>query len=252
MIFFVWGDVHIVLGDQWSACETLTPQTEGISSLIILYYKIRNDSNNLGFSGLPLASSRFTLAAIFALDRWWLKNKFVPWVYPKVIWASLFCHTIQKPDRYYWPIWDQEMLQSLEFCLFLLFSVICFQSLLFWNKSEYIQQVSTVFFSKQSLYGSITYKLKKLWIQNFQGLFLMLKRSFICCYTTYMSEPFLSHNSKTWSILLIDLTSRNIAKSWILLIFQLLVFKVYCFGIKASTYNRFLLFSFLNKVFTGQ
>ena len=70
------------------------------------------------------------------------------------------------------------------------FSVIGFQSLLFWNKSEYIQQVSTVFFvSKQSLYGSIAYKLKKLWIQNFQGLFLMLKRSFICCYTTCMSLP---------------------------------------------------------------
>ena len=70
------------------------------------------------------------------------------------------------------------------------FSVIGFQSLLFWNKSEYIQQVSTVFFvSKQSLYGSIAYKLKKLWIQNFQGLFLMLKRSFICCKTTCMSVP---------------------------------------------------------------
>ena len=70
------------------------------------------------------------------------------------------------------------------------FSVIGFQSLLFWNKSEYIQQVSTVFFvSKQSLYGSIAYKLKKLWIQNFQGLFFMLKPSFVCCYTTCISLP---------------------------------------------------------------
>ena len=69
------------------------------------------------------------------------------------------------------------------------FSVIGFQSLLCWNKSEYIQQVSTVLFSKQRLYGSIAYKFKKLWIQNFQGLFLMLKRSFICCYTTCMSVP---------------------------------------------------------------
>ena len=69
------------------------------------------------------------------------------------------------------------------------FSVIGFQSLLCWNKSEYIQQVSTVLFSKQRLYGSIAYKFKKLWIQNFQGLFLMLKRSFICCKTTCMSVP---------------------------------------------------------------
>ena len=82
------------------------------------------------------------------------------------------------------------MSQSLEFFLFLLFSVICFQSLLFWNKSEYIQQASTVFFvSKHSIYGSIAYKLKNLWIQNCEGLFLMLKRSFICCYTTCMSVP---------------------------------------------------------------
>ena len=51
--------------------------------------------------------------------------------------------------------------------------VICFQSLLFWNKSEYIQQVSTVFFfSKQSLYGSRACIHKKLRMKNVQGLVL--------------------------------------------------------------------------------
>ena len=53
------------------------------------------------------------------------------------------------------------------------FLVIYFQSLLFWNKSEYIQQVSTVFFlSKQSLYELRACKLKKLRMKNVQELVL--------------------------------------------------------------------------------
>ena len=46
---------------------------------------------------------------------------------------------------------------------------------------------------------------------------------------------------------------RKILEFLLLIIFQLFVFKVYCFGIKVSTYNRFLLyFPFINKIFTVQ
>ena len=46
---------------------------------------------------------------------------------------------------------------------------------------------------------------------------------------------------------------RKILEFLLLVIFQLIVFKVCYLGINVSTYNRFLLsFSFINKVFTGQ
>ena len=126
------------------------------ASLIILYYKIGYDSNNLVFSGLPLAGSQFRLAEIFALDRY----------------------------------------------------------------SD----------SKTNLF-----------LEYIQGLY---ERAF---FVTQLKN-------------LIDITDRfeikkcrkvsNFSYSYY---FQLFVFKVYCFGIKASTYSRLLPFSsFLNKVFTVQ
>ena len=46
---------------------------------------------------------------------------------------------------------------------------------------------------------------------------------------------------------------RKILEFLLLIIFQLIVFKVCCLGIKVSTYNRFLLsFYFINDVFMGQ
>ena len=159
------------------------------ASLIILYYKIGYDSNNLAFSGLPLASSRFTLGEIFAIDRYSdsetnLFLEYIQGLYERAFFVTQFKNLIDITDRF-------EIKKSRKVSNFsYYFSVICFQSLLFWNKSEYIQQASTVFFvSKHSIYGSIAYKLKNLWIQNCEGLFLMLKRSFICCYTTCMSVP---------------------------------------------------------------
>ena len=159
------------------------------ASLIILYYKIGYDSNNLVFSGLSLASSQFRLGEIFALDRYSdpKTNSFLEYIqrlYKRAFFVIQFKNLIDSTDQF--EIKKCRKVSNFSYY----FSVICFQSLLFWNKSEYIEQASTVFFaSKQSLYGSIAYKLKKLWIQNFEGFFLMLKRSFICCYTTCMSLP---------------------------------------------------------------
>ena len=132
------------------------------ASLIILYYKIGYDSNNLAFSGLPLASSRFTLGEIFAIDRYSdsetnLFLEYIQGLYERAFFVTQFKNLIDITDRF-------EIKKSRKVSNFsYYFSVICFQSLLFWNKSEYIQQASTVFFvSKQSLYGSIAYKLKNL------------------------------------------------------------------------------------------
>ena len=87
-MLFVYGKAHFsvsVSGVFWElffssevACISLWETSDLLvkhlhhrqeASLIILYYKIGYDSNNLVFSGLTLASCLFRLAEIFALDR---------------------------------------------------------------------------------------------------------------------------------------------------------------------------------------
>ena len=60
---------------------------------------------------------------------------------------------------------------------------------IFLRSSLFFNCFCCLFCFELRLYGSITYKLEQLWMQKFQRLLFLLKRSYICYYIICMTVP---------------------------------------------------------------
>ena len=60
---------------------------------------------------------------------------------------------------------------------------------IFLRSSLFFNCFCCLFWFELRLYGSITYKLEQLWMQKFQRLLFLLKRSYICYYIICMTVP---------------------------------------------------------------
>ena len=60
---------------------------------------------------------------------------------------------------------------------------------IFLRSSLFFNCFCCLFWFELRLYGSITYKLEQLWMQKFQRLLFLLKRSYVCYYIICMTVP---------------------------------------------------------------